>query len=165
MINKVRDTLLKFRYWTFGLSFTLVIGWFLLSHTQLHLCLTPSLEGIRGLLFFKTNKISQNDIVFIQGHMYKHLHVRLENQIFAKRIMGLPGDLLIRDNETIKIIKALPLIEKTKEGHSLTPISAQVVPEGHVFVAGDHPRSIDSRYEEFGLVPFEKIWGKAVFTW
>ena len=165
MINKVRDTLLKLRYWILGLSFTLVIGWFLLSHTQLHLCLTPSLEGIRALLFFKTNKFYQNDIIFIQGHVYKHLDIPLKNQIFAKRVIGLPGDILIRDNDDIKIIKTLPLIQKTKEGHSLTPTQTQVVPEGFVFVAGDHPRSIDSRYEEFGLVPFEKIWGKALFTW
>ncbi len=165
MINKARDTLLKLRFWILGIVISLVIGWFLLSHTRLHLCLTPSLEGIRALLFFKTNNFSQNDIVFIQGHVYKHLDVPLENQIFAKRIVGLPGDILIRDIDTIKIIKALPLVQKTKEGHSLTPTQTQVVPEGHVFVAGDHPRSIDSRYEEFGLVPVEKIWGKAVFTW
>lgn len=59
----------------------------------------------------------------------------------------------------------LPLLEKTSQGKPLTPISAAIVPEGYVFVAGDNPNSFDSRYEEFGLVPIEKIWGKAVFTW
>lgn len=148
-----------------GASITLLTAWFLLTYTQLHLCLTPSLENIRALLFFKTNKIRQNDIVFIQGHFYKHLDVPLDKQIFAKRIVGLPGDLLIRDNDELKIIKTLHLIDRTKEGHSLSPIAAQVVPEGYVFVVGDHPRSIDSRYEEFGLVQVEKIWGKAVWSW
>lgn len=63
----------------------------------------------------------------------------------------------------------LPLLHHTKEGRPLTPLVlnefGMTIPKGYVFVAGDHPQSFDSRYEEFGLVPVEKIWGKAVLTW
>ncbi|MFX6119214.1 S26 family signal peptidase, partial [Acinetobacter baumannii] len=59
----------------------------------------------------------------------------------------------------------LPLLDKTKEGKLLTPLSISIVPEGYIFVVGDNIRSFDSRYEEFGLVPLDKVWGKAAFTW
>ena len=67
-------------------------------------------------------------------------------------------------------IEIFPLLKQTKEGNPLTPlsvknISGEIIPPGYVFVAGDNPNSFDSRYEEFGLVPMEKIWGKAVFWW
>jgi signal peptidase I len=55
-----------------------------------------------------------------------------------------------------------PLLDRTTEGDPLTPLSAKVIPEGALFVLGDHPRSFDSRYEEFGLVKMENVWGKAV---
>jgi type IV secretory pathway protease TraF len=136
----------------------------ILAHTQLHLCLTSSLEGIRVLLFYKTpvHEIKHNDIVFIKGHDYRYLGV----QPYSKRVIGFPRDPIIRENNALKVgSRILPLIEKTMEGHPLTPIAHDVVPEGYLFVAGDHPRSIDSRYEEFGLVPVGKIWGKGAWSW
>lgn len=40
---------------------------------------------------------------------------------------------------------------------------SNTVPEGYVFVIGDNPNhSYDSRYESFGLVPLEDVWGKVV---
>lgn len=82
-------------------------------------------------------------------------------------------------------IKIFPLLKQTREGNPLTPLSVKrffegdipkenifegvipegIIPPGYVFVAGDNPNSFDSRYEEFGLVPMEKIWGKAVLWW
>lgn len=146
----------------FNLILMLFTGWLLLHHTQLQLCLTPSLDGVRFLVFQKVTPIKKGDIVAIQGHDYKHLGI----QPYAKRVIGFAGDLITKEQNAIKIgSRTLPLIEKTKEGYSLTPTREAIVPEGYLFVAGDHPRSIDSRYEEFGLVPVEKVWGKAVITW
>ena len=86
--------------------------------------------------------------------------------LIHKRAIGFPGDFIIREKNTIKIgSRILSLVEKTHEGHPLTPTTLNVVPEGYLFVAGDHPRSIDSRYEEFGVVKEENIWGRGIFTW
>lgn len=156
----------------FGLIISLgIIGflglfpcWWVLHHTQLHLCLTPSLDGIRALVFYKTtsHEIKRGDIVAIQGHSYKHLGIKP----YAKRVIGFPGDPIVREQDTLKInSRTLVFVEKTYEGLPLTPTTFTVVPEGYLFVAGDHPRSIDSRYEEFGLVREENIWGKAAFAW
>ena len=105
----------------------------------------------------------------------------------------MPGDLLHRDKERLCISsqaqkdepleltpvcfshnqavndlsngQSLPLLDQTKDGKPLTPLRVEIVPEGYVFVAGDHLRSFDSRYEEFGLVSQQNLWGKAASTW
>lgn len=138
-----------------------LICWWVLSHTQLHLCLTPSLDGARALLFYKTpaREIKRGDIVYIRGHDYKYLGP----QPYAKRVIGFSGDPIVKKKDAIRIGgKTLPLISKTREGQPLTPIAYDHIPQGYFFVTGDHPRSIDSRYEEFGLVPVGKVWGKAI---
>ena len=160
--NWLKQNKSTIKHLIFNLVLMLFTGWLLLHHTQLHLCLTPSLDNTRILLFQKVMPIRRGDIVAIQGHDYKHLGI----QPYAKRVIGFAGDPIVREQNAIKIgPRTLPLIEKTKEGYPLTPINHKIVPEGYLFVAGDHPRSIDSRYEEFGLVPVEKVWGKAVLTW
>lgn len=70
-----------------------------------------------------------------------------------KQVKGLPGDILEVKEGQVWIKHYLgPLYLTTLQNEPLTPISSSIIPEGKVFMAGDHPRSIDSRYEEVGLV-------------
>lgn len=154
-------------------KYTLGIGIFCLllgsiaTFTRFDVCLTKSLDGVNYLLILKRGfpfqtPIAQGDIVSIEGHTPHYVGAH----IFAKRILGLPGDRIIRKKHSLKIgDQVLPLLTQTKEGQPLTPLSLKVVPQGYVFVVGDHPRSFDSRYEEFGLVKIENIYGKAVWKW
>lgn len=138
--------------------------WWTVTYTQLHVCLTPSLENTRVLLFYKSpsHQIKRGDIIAIQGHTYKYLG----QKHYAKRIIGFPGDLIERELNAIKVgSRTLSLMSTTHEGQPLTPSSLTIIPKNYFFVAGDHHRSIDSRYEEFGLVHQNNVFGKAVFTW
>lgn len=136
--------------------------------TQLLENVSESLDDVRYLLILKTTKIKRGDIVSMRGHSPQYV----VEHIFTKRVVGLPGDWIIQ-NETHLTLKAqngafaitLPLLTQTKEGQPLTPLSLEVVPQGYLFVTGDHLRSFDSRYEEFGLVPMKKIYGKALLKW
>ena len=107
------------------------------------------------------SSIQRGDIVSTQAHGNKYVGFNSElPQFLSSRHFG---------------IEIFPLLKQTKEGNPLTPLSVKrfsegrnpegIIPPGYVFVAGDNPNSFDSRYEEFGLVPMEKIWGKAVFWW
>lgn len=138
------------------------------TYTQLLENVTESLDDVRYLLILKSTKIKRGDIVSIRGHTPQYVG----NYIFTKRVIGLPGDYIIRDKThlTLKaqngaLATTLPLLNQTKEGKPLTPLSFEVVPQGYFFVTGDHLRSFDSRYEEFGLVSMEKIYGKALLKW
>lgn len=126
------------------------------------------MEGIRYLFVKKSSSIKRGDIVAIQGHTPQYVG----EHTFTKRIVGVPGDYIKRTKKGLEIkasngafTTTFPLLNKTKEGQVLTPLSLQVIPEGYLFVVGDHLRSFDSRYEEFGLVPIDKVWGKAFCTW
>ena len=159
------------------MSLFCLFGWGVISFTKLEPCLTESLKDIHYILTLKKsfpfqNPIRRGDIVSIHG--YKPQYVG--DKPFAKRVMGLPGDKITQSKGKLKIetkntasqitfLTTLPLLDKTKEGKPLTPLSTIIVPSGYVFVVGDHLRSFDSRYEEFRLVSKDKIWGKAVLTW
>jgi signal peptidase I len=48
---------------------------------------------------------------------------------------------------------------------TLTPVRSFFVPSGYAFVLGSHEDSLDSRYEEFGLVRTDDIEGTAIGLW
>lgn len=150
------------------------------SQTHLGECTSGSLQGIRYALFIKSSDIKRGDIVCLKGHTMKYAQ---GNKTLAKLVLGLPGDRIFRcgrnqlsvishqngeegrKKSPVQTTHTLPLLKRTRKGEPLTPLSVRTIPEGHIFVAGDHPRSFDSRYEEFGLVPIEKVWGKALLWW
>ena len=155
-----------------GLGTLSLLCWGITSQTKLGRCASESLEGVHYVLFLKSTSLKRGDIVLIPNHPVSYVGERP----FAKRVIGLPGDRIIRDKERLKIkskntasnitlFTILPLLDKTREGQSLTPLSMPIVPEGYIFVGGDHLRSFDSRYKEFGLVPIEKIWGRSMLQW
>ena len=198
---------MKQKHWSYllGIGTFFMIGWGIISFTQFRENVSNSLEGVHYILFLKTYhskspeeiSLKRGDIVSIQG--FEPAYVGEKH--LTKRVLGLPGDLILKDETHIKIAsinsqfethapkecmpkafvgwhigngmrlpetyksQTLPLQEKTSDGKPLTPISATSISEGYVFVAGDHPNSFDSRYEEFGLVPIEKVWGKAILWW
>ena len=165
-------------------------GVLLTTTTHLGECASDSLQGVRYGLFVKTKSFERGSIVLIRGHLpqydlpYPDLIQNKREIAFVKRIIGMPGDSLSRDKERLCVaslpqihkpdspffsprsrIQSLPLLDRTKDGRPLTPLKVDTVPPGYVFVAGDHVRSFDSRYEEFGLVPMDHLWGKAVIAW
>jgi len=80
-----------------------------------------------------------------------------------KRVVGVPGDTIeVRDRQVYvngrDVGRAKSL---TRTGEPLNPIQLQTIPDNHVFVAGEHIDSYDSRYAEFGLVPNYLLFGKA----
>ncbi len=131
-------------------------------------CLSNSLDNVHYILVLKSKTIKRGDIVAIHGHRQDHVG-DLKKWPYSKRVLGVPGDHIIHNGDGITIIPQesylLSLLDKTSKGKPLTPLSMTIIPEGHLFVAGDNLKSFDSRYEEFGLVPLEKVWGKSVFTW
>lgn len=82
----------------------------------------------------------------------------------AKQIIGLPGDFVTIKNKTLYINeRCYGLIqERTSAGDPIHPIPEGKIPEGYLFVYASHPKSFDSRYEEFGLVAIsalmEALW-------
>jgi conjugal transfer pilin signal peptidase TrbI len=82
-----------------------------------------------------------------------------------KKILGAGGDRIHTDASgelwvgQKRVGKVYP---QTGDGRKLTPIPNQVIPEGQVFLYSPHPKSLDSRYQEVGLVPMSECEGIAI---
>ena len=83
---------------------------------------------------------------------------------FLKSVLGMPGDHVgvggagwVSLNGE-RLGRAKP---RARDGRSLEPITPVVIPPGRYFVFAEHADSHDSRYAEVGLVPRERIRGRA----
>jgi conjugal transfer pilin signal peptidase TrbI len=80
-----------------------------------------------------------------------------------KQIIGQDGDRLHYDEKGFLWLNDFKIGKPqtvTKKGQSLTPIPAGMIPPGYVLLYAPAPRSFDSRYQEFGLVPREALQGR-----
>jgi conjugal transfer pilin signal peptidase TrbI len=75
-------------------------------------------------------------------------------------LVGLEGDEV--RNIDGQIFVGFQKVGAAKKTELLTPIKSKIISKGFAFVAGTHEDSLDSRYEEFGLVKLSDIQGKAV---
>ena len=145
------------RYWILGSAayFTLLWG----MNTEL--CVNRS-DSIAGAVFLtlKGCRSKKGDIVQIKDHAPKYY----PKVSFTKRLMGIAGDEIRVKGQDISINDTYigKTSSKTSFDKPLTPIKPGIIPAGYVFVAGDHERSYDSRYEEFGLVRQENIKGRCL---
>lgn len=147
----------------------------LLTQIRFTINQTPSLS-YRAFICIKGLAPERGDFVSISDHPTKYF----EEIHYTKRLMGFPGDKIeIHGNQMYINHKCVDntsvnkscthspdpsligsLRKATQDGRALHPFKNTVIPEGYVFVSADHPRSFDSRYEEFGLVKQEHIAGK-----
>lgn len=117
-----------------------------------------SLNGSQSLphkvfVSFKGMPFKRGDLVRIVGHKSPYF----PSLPLIKRVVGREGDTIAPYLKDLKT--------KTRAGHPLTPLKTTIVPKGYVFVQADHPDSFDSRYEEFGFVKVEAIWGRSFGFW
>ena len=84
---------------------------------------------------------------------------------YLKTVRGLPGARIDVDAHGSVRIDGVALGRaKTHalDGRPLAAIAPGTIPPGRYYLHGDHRDSHDSRYAEIGLVPRERILGRAV---
>ncbi len=84
---------------------------------------------------------------------------------YLKTVRGLPGmAVAVAKDGTVSLDGVAVGRAKTYalDGRPLEAISSGMIPPGHYFLHAGHPDSHDSRYAGIGLVPRERILGRAV---
>ena len=83
---------------------------------------------------------------------------------YRKTVRGMPGDRIGVDGAGWVSLNGKPLGRakaRAQNGRPLEPIAPVVIPADRYFVFAEHVDSHDSRYAEVGLVPRERILGRA----
>ena len=84
---------------------------------------------------------------------------------YLKTVRGLPGmAVAVAKDGTVGLDGVSIGRAKTHalDGRPLAAIAPGVIPPGHYFLHAGHPDSHDSRYAGIGLVPRERILGRAI---
>ena len=84
---------------------------------------------------------------------------------YLKTVRGVPGmRVSVGEDGTVRLEGAPAGRAKRRalDGRPLEPVAPGVVPPGRYYLHADHVDSHDSRYAEIGLVPRERILGRAV---
>ena len=118
----------------------------------------PTLRGGQTLVIQKTQKVREGDIIAFYYN----------NQVLVRRVICEGGKQLeIDDHGTVRINGAElpePYLKSKSLGQSNVTFPLQVR-SGTVFVMGDNrAEAMDSRLEEIGTVPMDRIIGKVILT-
>lgn len=86
-------------------------------------------------------------------------------QMFVKRVIGLPGDL-VEITGGVVYVSGTGLVEPYIAEPPIGEYGPALVPAKRVFVLGDNRNcSHDSTYESVGMVPYSSIQGKAFLVY
>lgn len=117
----------------------------------------PSLQGGQVLAILKTQKVEEGDIIAFYYN----------NQILIRRVICEGGKQVEIDNSGIVSVNGNALSEPYVTDHTLGQCNLTFpyhVRTGTVFVMGDNRvEAMDSRLEEIGAIPTDRIIGKVIF--
>lgn len=117
----------------------------------------PGLQGGQMLMILKTQKVQQGDVIAFYYN----------NQILIRRLICPGGDQIEIDEHGVVSVNGViidePYLKNTTLGQSNITYPYHVR-TGTVFVMGDNrEEAMDSRLEEIGAVPEDRIIGKVIF--
>ena len=140
-------------------GFALLAGTFLLAASRVHVNASWS-DDAWGYLLLPMGALGRGDVVIFEPP--EDLRASAP---YLKRVLGVPGDAVsVSGDGTVSlngeaVARAKP---RALDGRVLVPVAPATIPPGHYYLHADHADSHDSRYAEIGLVPRERILGRAV---
>src|SRR5262245_56547806 len=129
--------------WSMACSVLFIVGLCISHKVKLLIVHSESLP-YRAMVLIKDSSYRKGDYVTVEHHRPRFLE---DDVWLTKKVAGLPGDRIKIVQNKIYInnhlIGDLHIINH--QGQKLTPLQQSYIPEGYVFLQGDHPSSYDSR--------------------
>lgn len=155
-VTRKREICVKFLTAILGFGLSLVLISIFCSQANFLISETNSLPQ-HYFLQLRHLEPRRNDYTVIFSPWY--------GQKVVKQILGISGDRVWYDSKGALFINeqmvGVPRMRAT-DGRRLTPIDAQTIAKGFVFLYATHPQSFDSRYQEFGLVATSSLGGRVI---
>lgn len=149
--------------WTIGLVAAVIILLNLFTHVIQIVrysgnSMEPNLHNGQVLVLLKTQEVTEGDIIAFYYN----------NQVLVRRVVSTGGKQISIADDGVVSINARPVVEDYLSERSIGQCNITFpyfIKTGDVFVMGDN-RSIamDSRLQEIGTVPLERIIGKVVLA-
>ena len=140
-------------------GFALLAAGFLVAASRVHVNASWS-DDAWGYLLLPIGKPQVGDVVIFDPP--EDLGAQAP---YLKQVFGVPGDEVTVDG-TGEVSLNGEAVARAKrralDGRVLVPVAPSTIPPGRYYLHADHGDSHDSRYAEIGLVPRERILGRAV---
>lgn len=144
----------------------MVIAWITQANFQLVRNHSESLP-FHSVLIKKGKIPNKIDQIFV-FKVKNNLHYPNQEKVFIKLVKGFAGDeIKVRDAEReVYVLGELIAVAKSEslKGKPLTIIEAGIIPPHKFFAYTPHKDSLDSRYQDLGLVDEKDIIGTAIAT-
>ena len=135
------------------------------SFAKDHALLINSSPSLPNWAFWLDKKapIARGSLIFFEppASTLVEAHFGKGPQLFGKRVLGVPGDVVSHDGPDVFINgkKAATRLNRTRLGIALTKGPEGPIPGGCYYTGTGHPRGLDSRYAAIGLVCRGQILG------
>jgi len=122
---------------------------------------TESLPGVLYLVIKNEAPVVRDDLVAFYPPPNGYYPARM---FFIKKVRGFPGDQVTRQGRAFYVngIYVATAKSYSRSGMPLQLGPTGVIPDGKYFVWTPHPDSYDSRYEDIGWIPQDRVIGRAV---
>ena len=124
---------------------------------------TSMLPGLKNNQYVLVNKLAYLFHVPERGDVIVFHWPVDTNKDLIKRVIGVPGDVIVIDNKTVRVNGVL-LNEPYISAPANPAGNTWVVPPNEYFVMGDN-RQVSDDSRDWGFVPKSYIIGKAVFVY
>jgi signal peptidase I len=124
---------------------------------------TSMLPGLKNNQYVLVNKLAYLFHVPERGDVIVFHWPVDTNKDLIKRVIGVPGDVIVIDNKTVRVNGVL-LNEPYISAPANPAGNTWVVPPNKYFVMGDN-RQVSDDSRDWGFVPKDYIIGKAVFVY
>ena len=144
------------------LGFFLLIGWLMWPFYRIGLNTTPSLPGVFYLISIESEDylpVSGDIVIFVppKNRFYG------DKTQFMKMVVGTAGDRVSYIEQLFYINDDYMGEAKimSSDGEKMRRGPEGLIPPFHYFVYTPHEMSFDSRYEDIGFIPRDRIFGRA----
>jgi conjugal transfer pilin signal peptidase TrbI len=155
------------KYLKYAPLLLIVLLWLALDHYRIYVNVSPSLPQKYWLVAYGKLPKREDYVCFTPLPSIAEEYGFSKNVTWTKQVLGIPGDVITRQNRDFYINGQYVATAKTHslKGEPLNVGLTGTLTAGQYYVSTPHKDSFDSRYEKMGWLDESQIIGAAYPLW